>query len=291
MQIVDNIKQAAINFWQDKYKRKRTIIVAVFAAIFLSVILFAYEKMKPVPNCFDNVKNQNEEGIDCGGVCAKQCDIKAQDLVVRQAGFVPSGAVNTYDLYAKVSNPNNVFGSSQFSYRFQLKDASGQVIVTKDGKGFILPGETKYIIEAAVQTDGTPASADLAISNETWVQFKDYFESPQLKVVNKEYNQITSGVGFGEADGLLKNGSPYDFANIDIYVLLEDVGNNIIGLNSTSMQTVKSGESRDFKAMWMNRFPGTVSNMEVQADVNIFDSDSFSKQYVQPSQTQGSSYR
>ncbi len=291
MQILDNIKQAAIEFWQDKYKRKRTIIIAVFAAIFLSIILFAYEKMKPAPSCFDGIQNQNEEGVDCGGVCAKKCDIKAQDLVVQQSGFVPSGAVNTYDVYGQVENPNNSFGGSEFSYTFNLKDVNGKIIATKQGKGFILPAETKYVIEIGLQTTSVPASVELDIYNVKWVQFKDYFEKPQLNIVNKEYDQITSGVGFGEASGLLKNESPYDFNSISIYVILKDANNAVIALNSTSMQTVKAGEDRDFKTLWTDRFPGSVSNMEVQADVNIFNSSSFSSGYFQSGTLQSSDYR
>lgn len=290
MEILDNVKLAISNFWQDKYKRKRTIIIAIFLAVFLMVVWFIYYLLKPAPTCTDGVKNQNEEQVDCGGVCGKCEKIIAQDLTSQESGFVSSGAVNKYDLYSRVSNPNNIFGSSEFQYEFRVKNSSGQVIATRTGKGFILPGESKYAVQNNVETDKVPDSVEFIISNTNWIEFKDYYEKPQLKIINKQYSPIMSGVGFSEAIGLLKNESPYDFSLISIDVILKDAQDKVIGLNSTEMRTVKSGENRDFKVLWLSRFPGEVMNVEVQAEANIFDSESFSTKHFQ-SGSQGSSYR
>jgi len=292
MEIVDNLKLAANNFWQDKYKRKRTIIIAIFVAIFLLFIFLIYSWLAPKATCTDGKQNQNEEGIDCGGVCAKKCvKITAQDLTAQESGFVASGAVNKYDLYGRVSNPNNVFGSSKFQYEFKVKDSAGQVIATRQGIGYVLPGESKYIVENNIETDVTPSSVEFNITNPVWVEFMDSYEKPQLKVVNKQYDQISSGVGFSEAIGLMKNESPFDFNLIKLDIILKDAQDKVIALNSTEMRTVKSGENRDFKALWLNRFPGEVMNVEVQAEANIFDSESFAKKYVTPVNSQPSNYR
>ena len=34
---------------------------------------FFIENMISIDHCADNVKNQDEEGIDCGGTCARAC--------------------------------------------------------------------------------------------------------------------------------------------------------------------------------------------------------------------------
>jgi len=289
----DNLKQSATEFWQDKYKRKRTIIVAVFAAVFLSVFAFVYFITRPAPNCTDGKQNQNEEGVDCGGVCANRC-VKntTQPLTAIENGFVASGAVNKYDLYSRISNPNNIFGSSSFQYEFKVKDADGQIIATRSGKNYILPGESKYIVENNIETDKVPASVEFNIGDTNWVEFNNSYEKPQLKIVNKQYGPITDGVGFSLAIGLLKNESLFDFSKINLDIILKDSKDNVIGLNSTEMQMVKSGENRDFKALWMNKFPHAedVINVDVQAEVNVFSLESFSTKYFQ-SGVQGSSYR
>lgn len=275
MEIVDK-------FLEDKYQKKRATIIAIFVAVFLLFIFMLYSWLKPVPSCSDNKKNQNEVGIDCGGVCATKCAIVAQNLTSQESGFVESGIAGKLDLYARVSNPNATFGSKKFQYEFKLFDASGKAAVTKTGVGYILPAESKYVIENNVEFSGVPSRVEFNIINQEWSEFTDFYESPQLKVVNKFYSQISSGVGFSEVKGLLKNESSFNFNTIRLDVILKDANDSVIALNSTEMNTVKSGENRDFRALWLSRFPGEVMSVEVQVGVNIFESDTFIKQYFVP---------
>ncbi len=285
MQILDN-------FLENKYQKKQAVIIAIFLAIFLLFIFMLYSWLKPVQTCSDGKQNQNEEGVDCGGVCAKKCEVKViTEVTVLESGFVPSGVVNSYDVYARIANPNNVFGSSGFQYEFSLKDSAGQIIAAKKGTNYMLPGETKYVVENNLVTDQAPVSVEFVATNPTWVEFKDQYEKPQLKVVNKQYNQISSGVGFSEVLGLLKNESPFDFNLITLKIILKDSNDKVVALNSTEMRTVKSGENRDFRAVWFSRFPGEVMNVEVQAEANVFDSESFTAKNFVPGTYRGTDYR
>jgi len=99
--------------------------------------------------------------------------------------------------------------------------------------------------------------------------------------VNKNYSTISSGVGFAQATGLLRNKSPFDFNEIIVRVILKDNAGKILALNSTSMETVVSGQERDFRTFWPSKFPGAenVQDMETQVEVNVFDSEAFVKKY------------
>ena len=260
---------------------KKALIIVIYLLIFSLIGFLIYLRYKPKPNCFDNVKNQNEENVDCGGVCAKQCPLVASaDIRVDEAGYVESGTNGMYDLYAVITNPNNLFGSSKFDYKFDIKNSAGMVIASKTGTSFILPGESKYVIENNIGANEIPGSVDCSVSNPVWVEFNsDYLQKPELKVVDKEYNAITSGVGFSEAKGLVKNESPFDFTEIKVEIILKDIDGRVVALNSTQMGAVRSGENRDFRVFWPNRFSGNVGNMEVQTEVNMFDSEAFMKRY------------
>jgi hypothetical protein len=265
---------------------KKFIIVLIYLLILAVIGFFIYLKYKPKPSCFDSVQNQNEESVDCGGICEKKCEIiPQQNIQVGETGAVDSGINGQYDFYAQAYNPNNLFGAKSFQYNFQAQDSSGKIIAQKSGSGFLLPGEKKYIIEGNVAVLEIPARVNFSVTSTEWVEFNgDYLQKPDLKVVNKEYNEIVSGVGFSEAKGLVKNESPFDFNLIKIQVILRDSQNKIVALNSTQMSTVKAGENRDFRVFWPNRFSGSVSNVEVQTDVNVFSSEAFVRQYfkVQP---------
>lgn len=260
----------------DGRQGKRIIISLVYLLVFLLIIgLVYYLKFYKAPSCTDGVQNQNEEGVDCGGICPQSCTPVAQDLIVGKMGVVPSGIAGKYDYYVQITNPNATFGDKVFYYTLNLKDADGKVIATRNGSSFILPGEQKYVVETNIETGSGPASYDFKINSSDWVEFNIYYEKPDLQIVNKQYDEISGGTGFSEAYGLLKNRSPYDFDLIKIEIFLKDDNGTILAINSTQMSTVASGEQRDFKVSWPNRFSGTVANMETQTEVNVFKSDTF----------------
>lgn len=274
-------------FLQDKYQKKRAVIIAVYLIIFFLLCYGIYSWLKPKPSCFDGKQNQNETGVDCGGICGKTCTITAQEnLIVRQVGFVESGIASKYDIYGEVSNPNGALGSNKFDYEFRVKNANGNIIAKRSGTNFILPGDKKYITETNVETVDVPANVELDINNVQWVEINDYYERPGLKVINKNYTETSSSVDFSEATGLLKNESPFDFNFVKLNIILKDMSGKIVAINSTRINTVNSGENRDFRVTWPNKFSGSVSNMEVQAEVNVFDSETFFKKYFKPAKFQ-----
>ena len=256
---------------------KRLIIVLIYLLLLTSISFAIYRAMAPKESCFDKIKNQNEEDIDCGGKCNPCNVIKAQDLLVQKNGLVENGRPGEYDLWAFVLNPNNSFGARSFEYEIKLKSGSGEILSERNGTGFILPGEKKYIVESNIYSGVFPENVEFEIKKSEWVEFNNYYEKPELKIVSKNYNQINSGAGFSEALGLLRNQSPYDFNVIKIQLILKNYSGDVVALNSTEMRTVKSGEEREFKALWINRFPGDVASVDAQAEVNIFDSEAFIK--------------
>ncbi len=264
----------------EKTKQKRIIIIVIYLAIFLLFSLSLYSYFKPRPSCFDGKQNQNEKGIDCGGVCTKECDIvKAQPLIIGKTGTVPSGIEGKYDFYAYITNPNTTFGSKKFTYTLKFKNLAGEVIMTKNESGFILPMERKYLIIENINLPSQPANIDLKVDSSDWIKFNTYYKAPNIAIVNKRYKEVSNGINFAEAYGLLKNHSPYDFNSIKVKIILKDAEGKIVALNSTQMNTVNSGEQRDFKLFWPNRFNGSVSNMEAQAEVDIFSSNVFIKKF------------
>lgn len=266
----------------EKRTGKRLLIIFVYLSIFLFIAWFVYSLIAPEETCMDGIKNQNEEEIDCGGGCSPCIKIFAEPLSIGEKGIVPSGIAGEYDFYVQVKNPNSVFGSQEFSYEVVFHDPSGSIMASRRNSNYILPGDNKYIVETNVKLDAMPASIDFQIHEPKWTQFQDYYSKPELKIVNKSYNEVTGGVGFSEAKGLLKNESPFDFDLIKIRIFLKDAQGQMVAINSTEMRTVKSEEERDYRAFWPSRFPGEVRNMETQVEVNVFDSDTFLKRYFKP---------
>lgn len=259
--------------------KKRIAIIIIYLIIFSIFGLLVYWIVKPDPTCFDGKRNQREEGVDCGGSCAPcEKNIQAHPLIISEKSFVYGGP-GKYDVMAKISNPNNLFGSSGFSYKFILQDSSGKEIARRIGKEFILPAETKYIIESGLETDMPPRDVSVEISDTVWEEFSN-FEKPRLNIYNKRFDLISSGIGFGEAFGLLRNESSFDFNFIKISVVLRDSQGLPVAFNSTDMRTVNANEQRDFRLLWPSSFPGEVQNVEMEAEADVYNSQNFTKKYL-----------
>ena len=260
--------------------KKRYLIIAIYLVIFFAIGWIFYSWLKPAPSCTDGKKNQNEQGIDCGGVCQKQCAkmYQAQDLIIKEKTFVSAGP-EAYDAMIRISNPNNQLGGSDFSYEISLKDADGNILAKRSGNSFILPVESKYIIETGFESKTPPQSVDVSISKPKWQEFFGY-ERPELNIYSKRYDLISSGIGYSEASGLLRNESAFDFNSIKINVVLRDENGQPVAFNKTEMNTVNSGEQRDFKLLWPVNFPGSVQGVEMEAEADVFDSQNFIKQYT-----------
>ncbi len=260
---------------------RRIVIASIFFsfnALFWVGVYYAF--LKTPETCVDNTQNQDEQGVDCGGVCANACFVAmvGKDLQSQGTSFVLGGE-NQYDVVAVLKNPNDDIGASAFFYTFELKDRGGQVLVSRTGKSTILPRAEKKLMELNLETTGIPTSAVLTVHDVTWERSTDYKEQPRVNIYQKRYEQLSAGFGFGKAYGRLSNESPYDFRSISIYVSLYDSAGKLLALNKTRQDTIKAGESRDFELVWPTPFPGVVDRVEMEVDADVYNSENFVKQY------------
>lgn len=259
---------------------KRVVIISIFCVIFLALAFFLYGIISPDESCFDGKLNQSEKDVDCGGICSPCVNTaQAQELKIMEKSFV-FGGNDTYDGLIKISNPNSSIGSPTFSYKATLFDEAGNVIDEKSGEGFILPAETKYValMGFSVEKDQNPARLDFEISNVKWEEFTKY-QKPQLSIYSKRFNLLSDIVG-GEAYGVLKNESGFDFNQIKVNVILRGGENKLLALNVTQMNTVRSGEERDLKLVWPYQIQGEVENIEMEAEADTYNSQNFIKTYI-----------
>lgn len=260
---------------------RRVVIASIFLSFSAISVWGTYSVFIKAPEtCFDTKQNQNEQGIDCGGVCTNVCVevVVGQDLVLEEVSFVLGGS-NQYDVLGRIANPNNDIGASEFRYTFELKDGSGRILATRSGRSYILPRESKSLIALNLETGAVPVIATLRLSEVVWERASGYQQEPVINIYQKRYGQIADGFGFSEVYGLLSNESPYDFRSIIIQVILRDASGKLLALNTTEMRTVISRESRDFKLVWPMSFPGTVDRVDMEVDADVYHSENFVKQY------------
>ena len=252
---------------------KQLIIALIFLLILSGFGFLVYYFSQPAPSCFDGIQNQGEEGIDCGGPCLPCELVNIKEIEILWIKALP-GQNDFYDLAAQIKNPNQNYGSGQVPYHFELYDSKDNLIAQYSGSTFILPNQTKYLVQARIeasQASNRISEVNLSFGEIEWQKLEDY-QLPQLFIQQKEYHLLESEeLGFSQAKGVLINKSNFYFDKIDIDILLFDSSHHLLALNTTEVRTLLAGQGRDFVATWFEKIEGQVSFVEMEAETNVFD--------------------
>lgn len=251
--------------------RKKIFISSIYIFIIFIFIISVYSVVSPNATCSDGKQNQKEKGIDCGGPCkACKMPVEAKDLSIEENDF-SFGGNESYDAMAKIKNPNNSFGAKSVVFQFNLLDENKNVIGSKETKAFILPAETKYFTAMGIKTakNKKPSFVEVKIKDLQWEELVN-FENPQIGIYNKRFSTLAVGTGH-QAEGILKNESPFDLEKIIITVILRNEKGRVIGVNSTEKNAIRSKEERDFKVIWPYLLEDKVKSIDMDAQSNVFE--------------------
>jgi hypothetical protein len=253
---------------------KQIIIALIFFLILSGFGFLIYSFIKPAPSCTDGIRNQGEEGIDCGGVCDPCELVHTKEIDVLWVKVI-SGQGNFYDLAAKIKNPNQNYGSGQVPYQFELYDSQDNLIAKYSGITYILPNQTKYLLKIKAESNRLVKQVKLSFGQIEWEKLGDY-QPPQLGIQQKEYRLLgNEEPGFSQARAVLINKTNFDFDKVDIDILLFDSSNRLLAINTNEIRTLLAGQERDFFSVWFNQIYGQVAFVEIEAETNIFDPDNY----------------
>ncbi len=228
---------------------KQLIYGLFYLACWTGIFLVIYNAfLKPAPSCFDNIQNQGEEGIDCGGPCAKVCTPGTLQPIAGGVSVFPLGSPSStqqaISLLANIKNPNSDFAARSFSYAFGIYDANGNSLATSSGDSFVYAQEIKYI---AVPRFSLPsgAKADHAIftvSDPVWAKASDYLPAA-LRVQN--FAATVSGNNIS-VSGNLTNEDNVVFARVTALSVFYDGLGKLTGVSETELENVAPNETRAF---------------------------------------------
>jgi hypothetical protein len=79
-------------------------ILTIIVIFFIGFLIFKI--VQPKPSCFDNIRNNGETGVDCGGIC-QSCEIRTLsklEYVDQASAFLQK---DKYFIYTRITNPND----------------------------------------------------------------------------------------------------------------------------------------------------------------------------------------
>ena len=100
--------------------------------------------------CFDNIQNQRETGVDCGGPCVI-CEIKNLTPLQTLQPYRILGLSNgRATLLFGVENQNSTYHAMSFAYHIDIFDKGGTKIEQYDGTDSLYANERKYLVEPRI---------------------------------------------------------------------------------------------------------------------------------------------
>jgi hypothetical protein len=263
--------------------QKRFIISLAFLFILVVLSFGIHSLFSPEPTCNDGIRNQLEEGVDCGGPC-KPCPEKK---TVREIDVVNKEWANVsgdkFDIAIKVKNDNSSFGAEKFDYRAEFLSGGETIKVSNWQESFILPEMTKHILIQNISLPEDPDEVKVEIQNIQWKEYSGYV-NPKLPTVGNRFEGASGDNNdLARVVGTLSNESNVDFETIKVKAFLRNQKEELIAVNSQIMNTVRAGEKRDFKMVFpSDYYLSEVSGLDIETETNIFNSENYIKTYGEP---------
>ena len=230
--------------WATRRKLLYSSISFFFLAlIILGVFWYAY----PAPTCSDGKRNQNEQGVDCGGSCSKVCSASTEPLRVlwTRPFSVAPGVANAA---AFVLNPNSTLGATKVNYRLRLYDDQNILIAERRGSTRVPVNEEFPIFEGGIAVGNRlPTRAFLEfLSEPDWVAYKGV---NTLSIRNQHFDENNLSL---EAD--VFNPEVDTVRSVEAYGIIFGEDGNAIGASKTVIDRIPGGGSTHIVFTWPSAF-------------------------------------
>ena len=263
--------------------QKRVLIALIYGFFLVGMGASFYFIFKDKPSCQDGILNQNEERTDCGGPCLPCAErLEVQDLQTEKVEWTKDGETK-YDALATVSNPNELLGLENFSFRLNFFNEAGENYYSSPWEnGFILPKEKKSLPVLGMEATQAPVKIEVEWDKNSfvWQKFSQY-EEPDLFIINPRFEKMAEA-GKNQAVGTLVNKSRVDFETIRVKVIIRNLQQQFLGVNYQIINTVRAGEQRDFVVFFPSSGSDLTAKIEVEPETNVFSSENFIRQYGRP---------
>ncbi len=244
--------------------RRQLSYVSVVSAILLVIIALPvyFIFFNKTPTCFDNILNQNEREVDCGGVCNKVCpdEIRNEPISTWVHSFKVTKGI--YNLVAYIQNPNINYISEPTGYTFQVYDNQNVLIASRSGVTTIPPNKSFPIFEAGVDTgERVPFKVFFQFdSKPVWHNLSDASNLPKFDIVDTVLENASTSPHLSSS---IKNNSFYSFSNVEVVAILYDENENAIASSRTYIDSIDKNSSQSVNFTWPEAFISKAVRIEI----------------------------
>jgi len=250
------------------YAKRRLVILFFFLLIISLISYFIYWKyFKVYPTCFDNIQNQNEEDVDCGGPCKKICTFKAEKVNIDWFRYfeVIDGV---YNLAGVVENPNFYY-SLKIKYEIRYLNKEGRVIGIIRDHVKLEPLEKRVLFYPGIRIKGQ--KIDKVTFNYTNIYDLKQSKPLDKKIIVKTKEITENKDGLTRLKLVIHNSSLVPQSNLLITAVLINEQGNAIDLNQTLVENIDSREDKELFLTWRRKIEDKISRIDVYVEKENFD--------------------
>ncbi len=241
--------------------KRKIVYISILIVLFgTPLALYINKKMQKVPTCFDRIQNQNERGVDCGGICRIACfDHVKQDPDIQwsRAYYVAKG---TYNLVAYIQNPNLDYISQPTRYVFKVYDDRNSLIATREGVVGIPTSKIFPIFEPTINTgEAIPKTVTFEFMEPVvWIEYFGF--KPELEVVEQRFSRQDTSP---KLEAKIVNKTLNTFVDVEVIAIVYNEEGNGMLSSRTFIDRIGDKGTVDVVFTWPEAINFTPSKIEV----------------------------
>ena len=250
-----------MNKWSRR--RKRVIVSLIFFGILILVAIPSYLLFYKTPTCFDNKRNSDETGVDCGGSYQLLCTAESLPLIIKGDPQVLEVKEGVFEVVALVDNPSidaEIYRAKYFIRLYSAKSIAPTRVI--EGETFVPKGVKFAIFEGPFTTsDGAiPIKATIEWREDSLAWKKNNSPIPILKVISK---MVSKEDTIPRLDAVIENASLKNVSNIDAISLVYNDKGTIFAASKTFIDSLAVGANAPIVFSWPEPFGEKILNIEI----------------------------
>lgn len=235
-----------------------SILGAILVA-FIAIILIAI--FYKSPTCTDGVRNQNEQGVDCGGSCPYLCTADEEPPTVLFTKAIPSGE-GRFDVVALVENKNATAAAKDVPYTITIY-GFGQSLIQRVSGTFDLPpaGIVPVFVPGIASGKQAVETSFLSIDGSAlkWYALPG---DPRLLPGVSDI-ELAGSTGSPRVTATLSNSDVAPMDNVRVISIIRDASGNAVGASQTLVRTIPALGRVTATFTWNAAFGGVPISIQV----------------------------
>jgi Mg-chelatase subunit ChlD len=236
-----------------------------FVFLMLFAVFTYYSIYYQAPNCFDNIQNEEEGGIDCDGSCVRMCasSVLAPNLLWAESFKIVDGQ---YNAVAYVENLNKTASTETLNYTFKLM-AGDTVIAERSGTTIFPPNGVYPIFEGRILTDENQVPTKTVIELEPVILWQPAtIGRNQFKVLDYKLEDTDTRP---RLTAKVENAELTNATKVEVVTTIFNSAGKPLTASQTFVDDFTARTTRDVVFTWPGSIAKTVRSCDVPSDIML----------------------